>query len=377
MKLHKYLPIMAVLALMTVMVAPVAHAQDGIEEKFCLITDVGSVTDGTFNQFAYEGGIVVAEDLDLDFTFIETQDPVDYADNIDTCINDGAEAIITVGFLLQQDTLIAAENNPDVFFIGIDQFYPEGSPTNVAGVQFREDQGGFLVGVLAAMVAEENGYDKVGGVYGIDIPPVKKFRNGFEQGVHYINPELEISGVYVPSFEDRALGASTAEQLIGDGADIIFGAGGQTGSGGIEAAAAQEIYVIGVDKDEYFSTFTVNEPGDAPGAEFLISSAIKRVDLGVIDLITALVEGNMDAFPGGSNYVMDAAIDGVDFAPAHDSDIDEGIYEQVQEVKDLLASGELETGVDPVSGDLMDMMEDMDMDEDMDEEAMATEEADE
>ena len=82
-------------------------------------------------------------------------------------------------------------------------------------------------------------------------------------------------------------------QFIGEGADVIFGAGGQTGSGGIVAAAQQDIYVIGVDQDEYVTTFG---EGETPGAEYIISSAMKRVDQGVYDMVAALAEGDMDGF---------------------------------------------------------------------------------
>ena len=96
-------------------------------------------------------------------------------------------------------------------------------PENLVGIQSREDQGGFLAGVLAGLMTESK---IVGGVYGIDVPAVVKFRNGFEQGVAYVDPEIEVLGVYHDSFQDVAGGAATAEQMIGQGADVIFGAGG-------------------------------------------------------------------------------------------------------------------------------------------------------
>ncbi len=267
-------------------------------------------------------------------------------------------------------TFAAAEANPDVFFVGIDQFVFEG-PENYVGVQFREDQGGFLVGALAALVSENN---IVAGVYGIDIPPVIRYRNGFEQGVRYIaerdDREIEVLGNYNESFTDPAKGASDANQYIGEGADVILGAGGPTGSGAITEAAQQDVYVIGVDQDEYFTTFG---SGETPGAEYIITSGIKRVDVGVYDMIQALVEGNMDAFPGGTNYILDVANGGMTFVDTpHDSDVPEEVYEQVREIEQMLIDGELETGVDPLSGELMDGMED-----DMDAEEEDSEESDE
>ncbi len=318
-------------------------------DSICLITDVGRVNDGTFNQFAYEGMLRAAEDFDLQTTFIETVSPTDFRPNIETCVTEGFDIIVTVGFLMEDITRELAGENPETFFIGVDQFLQDG-PENYVGVQFREDQAGFLVGVLAGEVTESN---VLGGVYGVEIPPVIKFRNGFEQGVGLVatltDREIEALGVYIDSFTSPDLGASTANQFIGDGADVIFGAGGPTGSGGITEAAQQEVFVIGVDQDEYLTTFG---GGETPGAEFIISSATKRVDQGVYLMVEALVEGNMDAFPGGGVTVLDLSVDGVAAAGPNEADIDECFYETVNNVAQLIAEGELSTGVNGVTGEL-------------------------
>ncbi len=310
----------------------------------CLVTDLGRVNDGTFNQYAYEGMVRAAEDLTIDNKFIETQAQTDYETNIATCVDEGFDAIVTVGFLIADATAAAAAANPNVSFIGVDQFHANPLP-NLVGIQFREDQAGFLVGALAAQLSVSG---KIAGVYGIDIPPVKKFRNGFEQGAKYINPDIEIAGVYIPDFVAPQLGAEAAEQFVADGFDVIFGAGGPTGSGGIVRAAELGAMVIGVDQDEWVTTFG---SGETPGADKIISSALKRVDQGVYDMIAVLAAGG--ALPDSSLYLMDAAVNGVGFAPAHDATISEEIVSKVQEVFTLLASGELSTGVDPVTGDLL------------------------
>ena len=378
----KRFTILVLLLVMAIGVFAVPAAAQNIE-TVCLITDIGRINDGTFNQYAYEGMISAVDDFDLESTFIETQSEVDYAANINTCVEEGFDIIVTVGFLLKDATAEAAAANPDIYFLGVDEFVSEEDPENFAGILFREDQSGFMAGALAAKVAELNDSSIVAGIYGVDIPPVVKFRNGFEQGVAYINPDIETLGVYIPDFQAPDQGASAAEQFIGEGASVIFGAGGPTGSGGIQAAAGQDVYVIGVDQDEYLTTFS---DGETPGSEFLISSAVKRVDQGVYDMIQALVEGDMDAFPGAGNYIMGAAENGIGLADKHDADIPDEIYEELEEVFDGLASGDIETGVDPISGELMsedDMMDDEDMEEDMDDEDMeedmepeATEESD-
>lgn len=347
----KLITTIAVLAVLLTALS-VVFAQDPEIEDVCLVTDVGKVDDGTFNEFAYQGMIAAAEDFDLENDYIETIAPTDYEPNIQRCIDSGYDAVITVGFLLQDATLAAAEANPDVYFIGIDQGY-EAAPENLVAVQFREDQSGFVAGALAALMTET---DYVAGVYGIDVPAVVKFRNGFEQGAKYINPDIQVGGVYVPSFVDPAAGAETAAQFIGDGADVIFGAGGQTGSGAIAYAASEGVYVIGVDQDEYFSTFEGDSDAPAPGIENLISSAVKRVDQGVYLSLQALVEGDVEAFGGGSTRVLSAENEGVGFAPAHDAEVPEEVTAQLEEILAGLADGTIETGVDPVSGALLDDM---------------------
>lgn len=332
------------------LVLPVASARQNEIDGVCLVTDIGRVDDGTFNQYTYEGMVRAVEDFDLDSDFIETTAQTDYEKNINYCLQEGYDIIITIGYLLADATREAALNYPDRYFIGIDQDVFDGDkeqPANWVGIQAREDQAGYIVGVLAALVSESK---IVGGVFGDAIPPVVRFRNGYEQGIRSIDPTIEILGVYIDDFNAPDRGASAALQFIGEGADVIFGCGGPTGSGGILAAAQKDTYVIGVDQDEFFTTF--NE-GETPGAEFLVSSAIKRVDVGVYNMIEALVTGNMDEFLGGNNYVLDVANGGIDFAGPNESDIPEEIYEQVAEIKDKLASGELQTGVDPITGEIL------------------------
>jgi len=356
MKLVKRTLVLALLAALVLSIVPASFAQEGVS-SVCLVTDLGRVNDGTFNQYAHEGAVAAAEEYDLEYDFIETEAETDYEANIQTCIDEGFDVVVTVGFLIQNATGEAAAANPDVYFIGVDQFVVDG-PTNFVGVQFREDQAGFLVGAIAALTANANEEEVIAGVYGIDVPAVKRFRNGYEQGALYVNPEWELGvnilGTYADSFVDQAQGVSLAQQFLGEGAFVLFGAGGPLGSAAIKEAASQGVYVIGVDQDEYFTTF---EEGRAEGAEFLISSALKRVDQGVFDMIAALAGGMMEGFPGGGNYLLDAELDGVGFAPAHDSDVAEEIYEQAQEILELLISGDVETGVDPVSGDLLEATE--------------------
>jgi basic membrane lipoprotein Med (substrate-binding protein (PBP1-ABC) superfamily) len=308
--------------------------------KVSLVTDIGKIDDRTFNQYAYEGMEAAADCFGFETSFIETASEADYAKNIDTTLAGNPNVIVTVGFLLATDTLAAAEANTEVDFIGIDQFQ-ETYPENYVGVLFREDQGGYLAGVMAGLLTESNVIGVVGGRE--DVPPVVRFVNAYETGAKSVNPDVTVLKTYNESFTDPSKGASDAQQMIGDGADVIFGAGGKTGSGGVVAATDQGLWGIGVDQDEYFTTY---QGGDAEGAEFLATSAVKRVDLAVFNNIVAVLDGS---FAGGI-YTLEAANDGITYAPFHDADIPDDVATQLEEVRQGLADGSIDTGVDPVTG---------------------------
>ncbi len=306
-----------------------------------LVTDIGSVDDGTFNQFAYDGLIAAEECFGIETNFIETTSQADYANNLSTILSDQPDAVVTVGFLLADATLETANANPETKFIGVDQFQEE-FPDNYSGILFREDQGGYLAGAMAGLLTESNVVGVIGGLQ--SVPPVVRYVNGFEQGALAVNPDVQVLQVYNDSFTDPAGGASDAQQMLGEGADVIFGAGGQTGSGGVRAAAEGGAWGIGVDQDEYFTTFS---GGSAPGADRLATSAVKRVDLGVFEQIAAAIQ---DEFTGGV-FELTAENGGITYAPFHDAEVPEEVATQLEEIRAGLADGSIDTGVDPVTGE--------------------------
>ena len=315
------------------------QAPDGFRVN--MVTDIGKVDDGTFNQFAYEGMTGAAECFGIeDTSVIETASEADYDANLSTSAGENPDVLITVGFLLGTDTMAAAEENPNINYIGIDQWHPE-YPSNYVGVLFNEHEGGFIAGALAASLSESGVVGVVAGRE--DVPPVVKFVNGYEAGAKYINPDIQVLSVYNESFTDPAKGASDAQQFIGDGADVIFGAGGPTGSGGIKAAAEAGAWGIGVDQDEYYTTFN---GGTAPGSEYLASSAVKRVDLSAFRNIAATIQGT---FSGGP-FVLTAENLGITYAPFHDAAVSPEAAANVERVRAGLADGSIDTGVCGIDG---------------------------
>ena len=298
--------------------------------KIGLVTDTGKVDDKSFNQSAWEGAKDGAQQIAGATTdYIETEESKDYANNIQLFIDDGAKVIVTVGFGLGEATIEAAKANPDVMFIGVDQFQGE-EISNLAGLVFPEAKSGFLAGALAGMLTQT---DIVGAVLGTDlVPPVVFFKEGWENGARYTNPNVQTISTYHPggldvAFGDPEWGATTARQALDQGADIIFGAGGATGNGAlIEVAGEPGALCVGVDWDQW-NTLPEAHP-------CLVTSAMKNIVKGVSDLLVAAANGSM----AGGNFIGD-----VDIAPFHDFDdmVTDEMRSTIEDIRKGLADGSI------------------------------------
>lgn len=321
-----------------------AAAAPAANIKIGLVTDVGRVNDRSFNQSAWEGAKQAGAALGLTegdgFKYIETQDAKEYADNIQQFVDAGYNVIVTVGFALGEATAAAAKENPDIYFIGVDQFQGEALP-NLTGLVFHEDQSGFLAGALAAQLTKSN---KIAAVLGTDlVPPVVAFGTGYENGAKYINPDIEVISTYHPgeisqAFVDPEWGAATARQAIDQGADVVFGAGGQTGNGALQEVAAaveagKELYCIGVDTDQW-ETLPAAHP-------CLVSSAVKEITPSVVDLVAKFAaDGTMTS----GNYFGSAGL-----APFHDFEdkVPQEVKDKLAEISAGFADGSVSTGYQP------------------------------
>ena len=308
----------------------------GAEENICigLVTDTGKVDDKSFNQAAWEGTQLAAEQVGAFAKYIETVDPKDYANNIGQFAAANYDTIVTVGFLMGEATIVAANEYPDIDFIGVDQFQGEAVP-NLAGLVFREDHAGYAAGYLAGLMTQTN---KIGTALGTDtVPPVKLFGEGFKAGAIAANPEAEVTLVYHEpnnAFGDPEWGAAESRKQLDQGADVIFAAGGATGNGGLieiakDPGAGTSVFCIGVDIDQYFTV-----PQAAP---CLLTSAEKKLVLGTETLVKASVAGEME----GGNFVGPTGL-----APYHDTDsvVPDDVKAAVEEVLAGLADGSIDTG---------------------------------
>jgi basic membrane protein A len=337
-KVYMLFAILVITALVVPACAPSGGGDDcSSDDVLCvgLVTDVGEVDDKSFNQSAWEGVQQAEAELGATIKFVETKDAKDYAANIALFADENYDVVVTVGFALGQATIEAAAQYPEIDFIGVDQFQGE-AVENVAGLIFPEDQAGFLAGVLAGMLSESG---TVAAVLGTDlVPPVVAFKEGYEAGAQYINPDINLISTYHPggmdvAFTDPEWGATTSKQAIDQGADVIFGAGGKTGNGAlIEVAGHAGLYCIGVDTDQWL---TVPEAHPC-----LVSSAMKLITPGVFDLIQLHADGN---FPSG-NYIGETGL-----APFHDFDsqVPQDVKDKLDEVKSGLLDGSISTGYNP------------------------------
>lgn len=303
-----------------------------------LVTDVGKLSDKSFNANAWQGvqDAVNDKSLCVQAKVIESNQPTDYQKNIQLFIDQKYDMVVTVGFLLGDDTLAMAKANPTVKFAIVDYAYDK-PPANLTGLVFREDQAGFLAGIVAAKMSKTG---TIGGVYGLDIPPVHKYRVGYENGAKYAVPSIKTLGVYQPpsgakSFNDPDWGKQQATAMFGQGADVVFGAGGNTGNGALLAAVQANKLCVGVDVDQFISY--------ADADSCLITSAEKHIAFAVKAAVTDMVK---QTWPASGLVTFDATNNGVGISPFHNfaSQVPSDVQAMVKDAESKLASGALQTG---------------------------------
>ena len=307
--------------------APAASEPAAAALKACQVTDVGGVDDKGFNQKAYKGVTDAADQLGVEAIVLESQAETDYAPNIQAFVDQGCSIIVTVGFLLGDATMTAANANPDIPFTIVDYAYGEnedGTPmitnNNVLGQIFNTDEAAFLAGYLAAGTTKTG---KVGTFGGINIPPVTIFMDGFYYGVQKYNADngtnVEVlgwdpktqKGLFTENFEKLDDGRTFAQNLVDEGADIVMPVAGPVGLGSAALATElgmEKLMIIGVDSDQYES--------DTANQGVYLTSVLKNMDVTTFNAIQAVADGT---FAGGVT-VGTLANGGVGLAPYHDMD---------------------------------------------------------
>ena len=291
--------------------------------KVAMITDVAGVNDQSYNQSAWEGLERAGKELGVEVKYLESKQDSDYTTNVETLVDEDVDLIIGVGSKLGPTMEEAAKNYPEQKFAIVDETYDE-IPSNLKSVLFKSEQASYLVGLIAGKMSETK---NVGFIGGLDIPVINTFKYGYMAGVKTANADCEIQTQYANSFTDQAKGRAISSQMISKNADVIFIAGGDVGTGAIEAIKEANKYGIGVDRDQ--SDLAPNN---------VLSSAIKRVDVGMYETVKELVEGN---FQGGKSVTYGLEEDGVGIADTTSNLVPQDILDFVNEQIEKLKSGEI------------------------------------
>ena len=271
-----------------------------------VVFDLGGRGDKSFNDGAYIGAQRAARELGARVRYVEPGEGSDREAGLRLLAAEGMKLVIGVGFIFTDDLSALAREYPDVAFAGVDfavtigaDGKPAPPPRNLAALKFREEQGSFLVGAIAALVG---GSKKVGFVGGMDSPLIHKFEAGYRAGVKEVCPDCEVlvqyAGVTPEAFRNPGRGKELALSQYQQGVNVIYHASGSTGLGVFEAARTMNRYAIGVDADQY---------REAPGR--VLTSMVKRVDNAVYDAILRVKEYR---FTGGI-YNFGLAEDGVGY----------------------------------------------------------------
>ena len=270
----------------------------GTKVTAALVSDVGHFNDKSFNQSQLEGLNRAKTNLGITALPLQSNSASDYLPNLTKAVRQHADLIVSAGFLLAPATAAIAKKFPNTHFAITD--YPvEASPfadkkgtplfKNVEGLTYAANESGCLVGVLAALMAKKAGGNVIGAVGGIKIPPVDIWIAGYRYCAQKAVPGIKVVTGYSQDFVDTTKCKTVAQNLISQGAKVLFQVAGLCGLGTLKAADDAGIYGIGVDKDQY------ND------AKRVLTSGVKRVDTGVYDAIQQVQQGK---FKGGSDLLF-------------------------------------------------------------------------
>ena len=261
-----------------------------------MITDIGGINDGSFNESTWKGLKKAKEDLGVEVYYLESNQDADYKTNIETFIDKDVDLILGVGYNQTNAFKEAAKQYPERKFALIDGDF-DTIPDNVKNIKFKEEEAGYLAGILAANTTKTG---VVGFIGGMSVPAVDSYKYGFMAAVHDVNPDITIMEQYANTFTDASKGRAIAEQMMSKDADIIFHAAGPVGNGMFEALKEKGLLGIGVDTDQ-----------NSIAPDTVMTSAVKHLNIASYNLARDLALGN---FQGGGVIISDLSNDGVGIA---------------------------------------------------------------
>ena len=302
--------------------------------RVAMVTDVGGLGDKSFNDAAYDGLKKLQKDLGVEIKVVESSKMEDYVPNLKSLSDQKYDMIWAIGFLMADSLTEVAKMYPAQKYGIIDSVVPQ---PNVASVTFKEQEGSFLVGVIAATDTKKN---KVGFIGGMEFPLIKKFEAGYMAGVKAVNPKIKIFSAYTGSFSDPAKGKElAAAQFTAYSADIVYHASGACGIGVIAAAKekGKGYWAIGVDKCQH-------SEGVVNGKDYVLACMVKRVDVGVYKATEAAINGK---FAGGNTTEYGLAEDGVGVCDNAKRTASKKAIAKVEELKKKIIDGTIKVPLDP------------------------------
>ncbi len=294
--------------------------------RVAMVTDVGGLGDQSFNDAAYRGLLRAESEFNAEIAVIESSAMTDYVENLSSLAEQGYDMVWAIGFLMTDALAEVSEQYPDTTFGLIDAVVDS---SNVASITFKEEEGSYLVGAIAALESET---DKVGFIGGMEMPLIKKFEAGFLAGVKKIKPDAEIVVGYTGAFDDPSAGKELALTQYNQGADVIYHASGACGIGVIKAAAEKGLYAIGVDS-----------PQAHLAPYWVLTSMVKRVDNAVFSEVEAL---SKDTFEAG-HKVYGLAEDGVGYSDQALAKVHPDLMNQVNQLKQQIIDGDIQVPTTP------------------------------
>ncbi|PLT31122.1 BMP family ABC transporter substrate-binding protein [Peribacillus deserti] len=237
-----------------------------------MLSDAG-LGDQSFSDAGFKGLEEARDELNISFDYREIKDAKTYEKRLEELVNQGNDVVIGLGFSMQEAIETVAKKFPDQTFLLIDS---ESELPNVHSVTFKEEEGSYLIGVIAGMKTKSH---VVGFVGGVDVPLIRKFEKGFTEGVKKVNPKAKVISTFAGSFDDDKKGMQIAKYMIKQKADYIYPAAGFTGVGVLNEAQKSGIYTFGVDSDQFYLA-----------EKAVVTSMLKRVDVAVYNIAKELVK---------------------------------------------------------------------------------------
>lgn len=313
-----------------------------------MVYATGGLGDGSFNDQAQTGAVRAQEELSIAYDESQPDSPSDFAtlqQQYAQSSDPAYDLVCCIGFLQADSLTENAGEYPDQQFMIVDSVV---DADNVGSYVFREHEGSFLVGLLAGRLttmsfsagagSTAGDSTNVGFVGGIESDLIKRFEAGYTAGVKYASDDVDVQTAYVGDFNDPSGGQEAAISMFDSGADIVYHAAGNTGTGVFQAAQEAGKFAIGVDRDQSVTKSSYSD--------VILASMVKRVDNAVFSAIDDVVN---DDFEGGATTALGLEQNGVEAVYGQDlgSELPQDLKDEVSTAREDIIAGDISVPTDP------------------------------